>query len=65
MTTLAIGYAMLPDGYWESGRRVQVQLPIDSARVPAVVVQTPFYDPRKAIPKGQEDAVSGTDGRVS
>lgn len=60
-----IGYAMLPAGYGDSGRRVRVQLPIDSAPVPAVVVQTPFYDPRKMIPKGREETVGSSDGRVS
>lgn len=60
-----IGYAMLPAGYWESGCRVRVQLPLDSARAVASVVQTPFYDPRKAIPKGEDSALSSSQGRVS
>ena len=44
-----IGYAMVPIEHAELGTALEVQTP--KARVSAVVVPKPFYDPSKEIPK--------------
>jgi aminomethyltransferase len=44
-----IGYAMLPIGLTELGTTLEVETPTE--RVPAVVVEKPFIDPKKETPK--------------
>ena len=44
-----IGYAMVPIDYIEYGTELEIQTP--TGLHPAVVVQRPFIDPKKEIPK--------------
>jgi glycine cleavage system aminomethyltransferase T len=52
-----IGYAMVPASYRQANHPLMVETPMDSAPVRALVVQTPFYDPRKELPKGGSPSV--------
>jgi aminomethyltransferase len=45
-----IGYAMVPTAYAEIGTRLTVETPVGPAE--ATVVEKPFIDPAKEIPKG-------------
>lgn len=45
-----IGYAMVPVAYEALGTELEVETP--HGRTSAVVVQMPFWDPKKEIPKG-------------
>lgn len=46
-----IAFAMLPNAHNALGTRLTVALPGEPAPVPATVVETPFYDPKKEIPR--------------
>jgi aminomethyltransferase len=51
-----IGYAMVPIEHAELGTELEVEVP--SGKTSAVVVERPFIDPKKEVPK-QELAQSG------
>jgi len=54
-----IGYAMVPIEYADLGTDLEVETP--GERTSAVVVQKPFIDPRKEIPKQQLAAAAAKD----
>jgi aminomethyltransferase len=53
-----IGYAMVPIEFAELGTELAVETPVE--RTSAVVVEKPFIDPRKEIPK-QDLAAAATE----
>ena len=52
-----IGYAMVPIEFTELGTELEVETPKE--RTSAVVVQRPFIDPKKEVPR-QDLATAGT-----
>jgi glycine cleavage system aminomethyltransferase T len=46
-----IGYAMVPVELAELGTELELEVEVDGDRRDAVVVEMPFIDPKKEIPK--------------